>query len=136
MESIVAFSDKTVNYILTCVVVLLVLDYVWIKHLSLMMNQDYEKTVVSIQNRGFSGRIAGLLAYPLMAYSIMHFTDSNYNEAAKLGLVFYGIFNLTNLYMFKNWDYYTCLADTTWGTILFATTALFMDKVGKNIVIF
>jgi uncharacterized membrane protein len=50
-------------------------------------------------------------------------------DAFLLGIVIYGIFEATNLALFKNWLMTTVVLDTLWGGILFALTAFIVQKI-------
>lgn len=88
---------------------------------------DYDKTVSNIQGSKISGKPIGLMAYIVMAYCIVYIAKTP-QESAILGFVVYSIFNLTNLYMFTNWDIYTATMDTLWGVSLFYLTKLLISK--------
>jgi uncharacterized membrane protein len=53
-------------------------------------------------------------------------------DAFLLGLVIYGVFETTNMALFKNWSILTVILDTVWGGILFALTTMIVYKA-KNI---
>lgn len=99
------------------IVILFLLD---ISYFSLNI-VDYNATVSSIQGSKISGKPIGLMAYIVMAYCIVYIAKTP-QESAILGFVVYSIFNLTNLYMFTNWDIYTATMDTLWGVLLFYLT--------------
>lgn len=46
-------------------------------------------------------------------------------DAFLLGLCIYGVFETTNLAIFKNWEIRLALMDTLWGGILFFLTTYF-----------
>lgn len=50
-------------------------------------------------------------------------------DAFLLGLVIYGVFETTNMALFKNWSFFTVLIDTVWGGILFALTTMAVYKL-------
>jgi uncharacterized membrane protein len=52
-------------------------------------------------------------------------------DAFLLGIVIYGIFEATNLALFKNWLMTTVILDTLWGGILFALTTIIVEKIRK-----
>ncbi len=45
-------------------------------------------------------------------------------EAAILGFTIYGVFELTNYAIFKNWSIFAVILDTLWGTLLFYLTTI------------
>jgi len=56
-------------------------------------------------------------------------------DAFLLGIVIYGIFEATNLALFKNWMMTTVVLDTLWGGILFALTAFIVEKIRKLLLL-
>lgn len=50
-------------------------------------------------------------------------------DAFLLGLVIYGVFETTNMALFKNWSIFTVIIDTIWGGILFALTTMAVYKL-------
>lgn len=52
-------------------------------------------------------------------------------EAALLGFVIYGVYEFTNISLFKKWSLLTALFDTAWGTVLFALTTIIVYKIMK-----
>lgn len=52
-------------------------------------------------------------------------------DAFLLGIVIYGIFEATNLALFKNWLMTTVILDTLWGGILFALTTFIIEKIRR-----
>ena len=102
--------------VLKYIAIIFLLDFIYIQSGAV----NYASAVFDIQGSGFAGRSIGLLAYPLMAYALT--TTKSTLEAAQLGFIIYSIFNLTNYYLFKNWYGQIAIADTIWGTCLFAVT--------------
>ena len=50
-------------------------------------------------------------------------------DAFILGIVIYGVFETTNLVLFKKWPTYIAVMDTIWGGILFALTTYIIKKL-------
>jgi uncharacterized membrane protein len=49
------------------------------------------------------------------------------SDAFLLGIIIYGVYETTNLALFKNWSILTVIIDTLWGGILFATTTYIVN---------
>lgn len=109
-----------IEKVMTIVYTIAILVLLDISYFSLHI-VDYDKTVSNIQGSKISGNIIGLMAYIVMAYCIVYIAKTP-QESAILGFVIYSIFNLTNMYMFTNWDFYTATMDTLWGVSLFYLT--------------
>ncbi|TPX30276.1 hypothetical protein SmJEL517_g06127 [Synchytrium microbalum] len=67
----------------------------------------------------YAFRYFGLAAYFLMTWTILK--SRNALDAAEWGLIIYGIFNLTNLFLFQSWTYPVALADTLWDNMVGST---------------
>lgn len=69
--------------------------------------------------------IAALLCYICLVIGLYYFIikeNKTYIDAFILGVVIYGVFEFTTKAIFKKWDYFSVVLDTTWGGILFALT--------------
>lgn len=67
-----------------------------------------------------------LVCYAFLIFGLNYFILSKRRsilEAFLLGLVIYGVYDSTNLAIFKKWDTKMALMDGLWGGILFALTA-------------
>ena len=89
--------------------------------------------ISQIQSMKFKLNYTGaVLAYLLMLLALYHFIlkeNRSPNDAFILGFTIYGIFDATNLAIFKNWKPELALIDTLWGGILFYTLALIYNKL-------
>ena len=89
--------------------------------------------ISQIQSMKFKLNYTGaFLAYSLMLLSLYHFIlkdNRSPMDAFILGFTIYGIFDATNLAIFKNWKPELALIDTLWGGILFYTLALIYNKL-------
>lgn len=85
--------------------------------------------------------LPALMTYLLMALSMSFFVapkienmDSLVHVAvvgAVMGIIVYGIFDLTNLALLKNYPLMFALADMAWGTFAFTVVSLIMKKAGS-----
>jgi uncharacterized membrane protein len=123
--------------------VLVTLDVLWLT----LARSMYASTVLRVQGSDLRPNyLAGLLAYGLIFVSILCIVVPSVNAASGdgqpsnpgflslrvaglLGLVIYGIFNLTNLTMFAEYGIRTALVDTLWGTVLYALSTYVGLKV-------
>ena len=121
------------KYILVTCVIMLILDYVY---LSITKN-SFIKMVVDIQNSTFKFNIVGaIISYILLIignYVFLYNKKSNYKEAFLLGIIIYGVFDGTNLAIFKKYDINIGLLDTLWGGILMTTTYYLSNKIYLNL---
>jgi uncharacterized membrane protein len=96
----------------------------------------FDKTVAAIQNSALVVNIApAIFTYILMAILLNYFiisVNKSAFDAFILGFCTYGIFDFTNLAIFKKYTIKTAITDTLWGAILFyvVTTITYALKKG------
>jgi uncharacterized membrane protein len=97
----------------------------------------FEKTVAAIQNSSLVVNIApAVFTYILMAILLNYFiisVNKSAFDAFILGFCTYGIFDFTNMAIFKKYNLRTAITDTLWGAILFfsVTTITYYLKKAK-----
>ena len=64
-------------------------------------------------------------------YYFLIYKKANLLDAFLLGFFIYGVYETTNLAIFKKWDYKVAFIDTIWGGILFMTTFYIYNKLLK-----
>ena len=83
----------------------------------------FDKTVAAIQNSPLVVNIApAIFTYILMAVLLNYFiisVNKSAFDAFILGFCTYGIFDFTNMAIFKKYNLKTAISDTLWGAILF-----------------
>lgn len=122
------------------IIFLMILDFIWI-----FLNKDlYAKVIKNIQNTKMSINIMGaLVAYLLMIIGFVRFIVPNiphkdmdfknklinaFKYGALFGFVVYGIYNATNIAIFKNYSISIAFIDTLWGSFAyFATTYIYIS---------
>lgn len=118
---------------LIILVSLLVLDAIWI---GINMNR-YSTMVSTIQRsvltiNAFAAFIAYLFIYGLIVFSIVpqlnKFEKTTIWDCIKIsgivGICVYGIYNFTNLALYKDYYVSIAIADTIWGGVLFTLVAI------------
>lgn len=97
----------------------------------------FDKTVAAIQNSSLVVNIApAIFTYILMAILLNYFiisVNKSAFDAFILGFCTYGIFDFTNMAIFKKYNLRTAITDTLWGAILFfsVTTITYYLKRAK-----
>ena len=97
----------------------------------------FDKTVAAIQNSSLVVNIApAVFTYILMAILLNYFiisVNKSAFDAFILGFCTYGIFDFTNMAIFKKYNLRTAITDTLWGAILFfsVTTITYYLKRAK-----
>lgn len=107
-------------------VIILLLDSIYLNTTKSIFN----KLVKKIQGENLEINMKGaIMSYTLIIFSLYYFIIKENKkplDAFLLGLSIYGIFDATNIAIFKNYDSYIAYVDTIWGGILYAlTTYLF-----------
>lgn len=103
-------------------IILLIIDFIY---LSIMKNQFME-LIEKIQ--GYKANIeiyAVILCYIFIIIGLNYFIirrRENIINAFLLGLIIYGVYETTNLALFKKWNLKLAIIDIIWGGILFALT--------------
>lgn len=110
------------NRLLFSAAILLALDFIYLN----MTKSTFETQVVKIQRVVMKVKIIpAALCYLLLVIGLNYFilrTHRPVLEAFLLGFIIYGVFDTTNLAIFKKYDWKVALMDALWGGILFALT--------------
>jgi len=117
------------KYILISSAVMLLLDYIYLS----LTKDSFIKMVVNIQNSAFKLNLIGaIISYSLLIianYNFLYNKQSSYKDAFLLGIIIYGVFDGTNLALFKNYDINLGIKDTLWGGILMSITYYLSNKI-------
>lgn len=91
------------------------------------------KTVKAIQKDNLILQpIPTILCYIILTTSIYYFIilkQASIQDAFLLGFFIYGVFETTNLAIFKKWSPILAVIDTIWGGVLFTITTLAYRKI-------
>ena len=125
-------------YLLEVFVVMMLLDFIWLNTAKKM----YQDMVVTVQKNPFTVNLwAAVLCYLVLYVGVVCISIplakittektpklgkhvSAVLTGALFGLVVYGVFNLTNLSIFKDYNVTVAMIDTFWGCTLGAVTTL------------
>jgi uncharacterized membrane protein len=95
----------------------------------------FEKVVFAIQKTPLVAKMPpAVFTYVLMAVILNYFiisVNKSPFDAFILGFCTYGIFDFTNLAIFKNYNFKTAIIDTLWGAILFFIVTFLTYKLKK-----
>ena len=101
-----------------------------------LMKDKFKNLINSIQKSSLKLKIfPTILCYLFLNFLIFYFIiNKNHSllDAFLLGIAVYGVFETTNLAIFKKWDYKIAIIDTLWGGILFLITTFFYKKLTNN----
>lgn len=103
-------------------VILTLIDSIFLYSIS----GKFQKMIKNIQGSELKmSLIPTILCYIFLIFSLYYFIvlkKESLTSAFLLGLSIYGVFETTNLAIFKKWDPIIGLIDTLWGGILFLLT--------------
>lgn len=102
-------------------------------YLSTLGNYFFKDMIKNIQKTDMKVNMYGaIIVYVLLLFVIYKFIimeRKSPSEAFLLGLSIYGIFDFTNMALFKNYKLIPSIVDTIWGGILFYTTTIITYKL-------
>ena len=108
---------------LTSSAILLTVDGLYLYNIGMTV---FQKNVELIQKSPLELNVYGaLLSYICVIGILYYFIISQRKPVADaflLGIFLYGMFDMTNLAMFKKYEWKTAVTDTLWGGTLFAFT--------------
>ena len=117
----------------TAAATLTLLDLAWINLAAPALGFDYLATVRAIQGGAPpAGRPIGLAAYVVMAAAAWRGARTGMERAgddtpaaaaagaAEIGAYVYGVYDLTNCFLFNGWSVGLAALDIAWGTTAFA----------------
>ena len=104
--------------------VLLSLDAVYIS----ATKGFYSSLINSVQKSKLETRLFAIIAVYILLlfglYTLIISKKRSPKEAGILGVTIYGVFELTNYALFKNWSLFAVIMDTVWGGVLLYLTTL------------
>lgn len=109
--------------------IILFLDIIYLTSLS----NHYNNTVTTIQGSPLKLKyIPAILCYIFIIFQLYYFIIKNNMstfDAFLLGMTTYGIFDLTNMAIFDNWDIVSVTIDTIWGGTLYGLTTFLFTRI-------
>lgn len=96
------------------------------------VKQMWSKMISTIQKSKLEVNLySAFVVYLLMSFALYYFIivpKRTLLDAALLGMIIYGVFDMTNHALFKEYNLYTGIIDIIWGAVLFASTAFIVNK--------
>lgn len=118
-------------YILVSAIIFISIDFVYLN----LIKGYFSNQIKNIQGSQPKINFLGLLlCYLFLIIGINYFIiipRKSINDAFLLGIIIYGVYESTNLALFKNWSIFTVIIDTLWGGILFASTTYLINLIRK-----
>ena len=102
-----------------------------------LMRNNFKNMIKKIQNSPLTMKIFPTIAcYFILISSLYYFViykKGSYLDAFLLGFFIYGVYETTNMAIFKDWSIKVGLIDLTWGGFLFLITTYLYKKSVKYI---
>lgn len=115
-------------------IVVLVLDMIYISCVKTLFN----KLIKGIQGSDIKLNLgATFLDYFLIIFSMYYFIiqkNASIEEAMILGLCIYGIYELTNMAVFKRWTWQVVMIDSIWGAVLYGTSTFLYRQIIQKLM--
>jgi len=103
-----------------------------------LINNNLQTMIEKIQSSPLSMKIlptiAGYLILISSLYYFIIYKKGSFLDAFLLGFFIYGVYETTNMAIFKDWNIYVGLIDLTWGGFLFLITTYLYKKSIKYII--
>lgn len=119
------------------------LDFLWIGYFGKSLYHNQLGAFLSLeQDQLKPNLLAALIVYILFAlmiwFVVLPLADNqiaySFMYGALLGLIVYGIYDMTNLSVLKNWPLHISLIDWGWGIILCSITSGFCSWIKEYFV--
>jgi len=118
-------------YFLVAAVLFIVIDSIYLNFIKGYFMDQIQKVQGSPLKPNFA---AILLCYTFLVVGLNYFIikpKKSPKDAFLFGIVIYGVYETTNLALFKNWSWLTVFMDTLWGGILFGTVTWIVNTMRK-----
>ena len=119
-----------IQKLLATAVIILVFDVIWLSQFGTHL---FVPMVENIQSESFSVHYpSAIAAYVILIIGLYVFCIADNAPIWKcvlFGLVTYGLFDTTNMAIFKDYDYRIAMIDTIWGGVLCGTTGYFISRL-------
>lgn len=120
-------------------IIILIVDGIWLGYISKKFYLKEMSSFSMTENGSLKARIYPIVfIYLLMAFGFAYFINiasgflfSNFLKGAFFGLVLYGVYDLTNHALIKEFSLKLVLVDMLWGSILFGIVSLISGLILK-----
>jgi uncharacterized membrane protein len=113
--------------LLVSAIVFISIDFIYLN----VMKRYFDNQIRMVQGSPIKMNYLGAaLCYIFLIAGINYFIikpRKSVSDAFLLGIVIYGVYETTNLTLFKNWSILTVIIDTLWGGLLFAATTYIVN---------
>lgn len=126
-------KKKIISFLITFAI-LVIIDLIVISTLILPLYQDNISSILRIN----PDIASSLIAWFLITLGIVYFVNPNsknkkqsFGRGAILGLVIYGVYDLTNYAIIQNWKISMVIIDIIWGMFLCAGISVINKSLNK-----
>jgi uncharacterized membrane protein len=120
-------------------IVMLVLDYLWLSIIAKSFFMGHIGPLMNMENGVLKiNYIAASIVYIALMMGILVFVMPKVSSSttalfygALFGFITYAIYDFTNLAILKNWPFFVCLIDVSWGTFLCSITTFIIYYFNK-----
>ena len=120
---------KLIPQILLSAFLIVIIDTIYLN----AMKDSFGSMVTSIQRVVMKVKLLpAILCYLLIIFGLNYFILNKRQgilEAFLLGFVIYGIFDMTNMALFKKYKMNLAIIDSLWGGVLFALTTAIVNAL-------
>lgn len=120
----------------------IVIDFLWLGFVVKKFNLQQLADIGRIQNGDFKILYGpAVLVYVFMAAAVAFFVLPKFTSetsvlhvflwGALMGLIIYGVYDMTNMSILKNYPWAFAIADMAWGTFVFAVVTFITWKTGS-----
>tara|TARA_B110000305_G_C19391904_1_gene615346 strand:+ start:120 stop:494 length:375 start_codon:yes stop_codon:yes gene_type:complete len=103
-----------------------------------LMSNNFQTMIKKIQGTPVTMKIfPTIFSYLILISSLYYFViykKGSLFDAFLLGFFIYGVYETTNMAIFKDWNVYVFIIDLTWGGFLFLITTYLYQKSIKYII--
>lgn len=128
---------KTIKYFFTTLLLFIIFDFLWLGFVVKDFNLRHLSEIGRIKDGDFDlGYLPATFAYLFMALAQTVFVRPKVLSAtsvtkafyygALMGLIIYGVYDMTNLAILKNYPLIFSIADMAWGTFVFGLVSSLM----------
>jgi uncharacterized membrane protein len=111
-----------IKKIIKILLILLLLDSIYLTTIGYNL---FSKMIKKITKENLQFNLLGLISYLFLSFGLYYFIikdKKSIYDSFILGLIIYGVYDFTNIGIFKNYDLFTAICDMLWGGILFSLT--------------
>lgn len=131
---------KRIKQFFVALILFVIFDFIWLGFVMKDFNMRQLAEIGRIENGVYQlDYVGATVAYVLMALAIVFYVlplssqqssfKKSFQDGALLGLIIYGVFDMTNLAILKNYPVAFVIPDMLWGSFVFGLVAVVASKI-------